>query len=77
MKAYEQKKNGCFDIGRVWMVVEGKEADVRKVEAILKKDYASDGCEDNEGDGNISIGFVVDRNEVKDFMFDYKAAKGA
>jgi hypothetical protein len=72
MKAYEQKKEGSFQRGMVWMIVEGDEAEVKAVCAILDKEFKNDGCPDDDA---YSEGYVIDRNWKADFMAAYKAAK--
>lgn len=70
------KKDQSYNRGRIMMTVDGLEADVRKVEAELDKEFTNTQCEE-EGDneGEICISYVIDRNEKKDFMFVYNAAK--
>lgn len=77
MKAYEQKKEGTGTRGIVWMVIRGEASEVRKVEAILNKEFKNDGCDDEDSDGTLEIGYHVDRLEKADFMAAFKAAKKA
>ncbi len=80
MRAVEVKKYakefGNHDAGRIMMAIDGQEAEVRKVEAILNQEFSNTTCEE-EGDkaGEISISYIIDRNEKKDFMFTYNQAK--
>lgn len=72
MKAYEQKKDGCFQRGIIWMIVEGDKAAVQALCAILDKEFKNDSCPTDEP---YSEGYVIDRNEKQWFMDCYKAAK--
>lgn len=77
MKAYESKKDNTGTRGVVQMSIKGAAADVRKVEAILNKDsrFINDLVDDEDSDGTLEIGYLVDRNHKAEFMAAYKAAK--
>lgn len=76
MKAYEQKKDvkayGNADMGTIWMIVEGDEAQVKAVCAILDKSFTNDTCPDDEA---YSEGYFISREDKAEFMTKYKAAK--
>lgn len=82
MRATEIKKHaaqfGNNDRGRILMAIDGSEVEVRKVQAALDAEFTNTSCEE-EGDneGEISISYMIDRNEKKDFMFAYTTAKRA
>ncbi|MES2048886.1 MAG: hypothetical protein V4447_10825 [Pseudomonadota bacterium] len=76
MKAYELTKDGCMQRGRIWMIVEGKESAVRKIEKELNIDWTNTQVEeDGDKDGEIAIMYAIDRNEKQEFMDAYKVAK--
>ncbi len=78
MRAFEVKKDACFQRGRIMMAIDGREDAVRKVEKLLNEDFRNTQCEEEgERDGEISITYVIDRSEKKDFMLAYKIAKAA
>lgn len=77
MRATELSKKGSnYKRGLIMMTVDGTEAQVRKVEKELDKHFTNTMCEE-EGDneGEISISYEIDRNEKKEFMSVYNAAK--
>lgn len=79
MRAAEVKKHDAtFNRGRIIMAIDGQAAEVRKVEQILNRNYENTMCEE-EGDneGEISISYMIDRNDKKEFMDVYTQAKSA
>ena len=77
MRAKELKKGDqTYNRGRIMMTVDGLEAEVRSVEAVLNKEFSSTQYEE-EGDneGEISISYMIDRDEKAYFMDVYKKAK--
>lgn len=77
MRAFEVAKNGAdIQRGRVMMCVEGERESVYKVDEGLAEFYSScDYEEEAEKDGEISVFFMIDRDEKKDFMSLYKTLK--
>jgi hypothetical protein len=78
MKAYEQKKDvkayGNDNMGTIWMIVEGDEAQVKAVCAILDKEFDNDTCPDDDA---YSEGYFISREDKPAFMAAYKKAKAA
>jgi hypothetical protein len=77
MKAYEQKKEGSFERGMVWMIVEGDKEAVRAICGVLDEFYQNDSCptDDTMYGGKYSEGYVIWREEKESFMAKYKEAK--
>lgn len=79
MRCKELKKGDpTYDRGVICMTIDGLPDEVHRVEKVLDQEFSNTYYEE-EGDkeGEVSISYIIDRNQKLYFLSAYKTAKGA